>query len=63
MAGATKHRGKFTVYCIHEGYDGPSMACIAHAMSSGNLMREREAVLARTFKRLGAQRRARNSGR
>lgn len=60
IAGAVKHPGSFTRYCVHEGYGGPSMACIHHAMTSGNLHRERQAVLARTFKRLGAARHARS---
>jgi hypothetical protein len=60
MAKAVKHPGSFTRYCNSQGFDGPSMACIRFAIASGNVHREKQAVLARTFKKIGARRRARN---
>jgi hypothetical protein len=60
MAKAVKNPGSFTRYCDREGFDGPSMACIRFAIVSGNAHREKQAVLARTFKEIGARRRAKN---
>jgi hypothetical protein len=53
MAKAVKpsHKGEFTHYCDNLGFNGSSMACINFAIRHGSLKREREAVLARTFKR------------
>jgi hypothetical protein len=53
-----KRKGTFTRYCNRKGFNGSSMACINYAIKYGTVMREREAVLARTFKRVAAKRRA-----
>src|SRR5690348_16010708 len=62
IAGAVnpKRKGTFTRYCDRKGFQGSSMACINFAIKHGSVMREREAVLASTFKRIAEKRRGKH---
>lgn len=53
---AIKRPGAFTAYCKGQGFDGVTNECIEQGMASDSPTTRKQAVLARTLRKIGARR-------